>query len=269
MAKLIDRVSRSKRRHMSKLHEPVVVATIGGIAAVAVVLILALAAIPSSRDAMLFEMSKAAIGIVPVAFFGVLIAELVRKRDDQRAREEKERDALRAREEKERDALRELERNRDEYRRRFLNDVVVAYNRIKGVRRNLRAAGLGPTGSGPLTAEKLDQLDAQLAALNDSQLELERLKREVESRSDVFPGAIDIHAGLMMLEDYANAVIKDWESGRGALGVDAETLRTWPAFQAFVASAQDIGNFAFAAKLMTSIEEAIWPDLIGYRREAR
>lgn len=192
-----------------------------------------------------------------------------KERDAERAREEKERDAERAREEREREAQRKIELSLREYRRRFLDDVVVSYNRIKGVRRNLRAAGFGTVATGLLSENQLQQLDTQMAALNESELELERMKRRMEAGSDVFPTAPAIHAALKGLEEYANGVIKEWEAGRSLLLVDTpmEHFKEWKALQGFLASTHESqkGNFGIAAGYMTDVEKAIWPELIAYR----
>ena len=127
--------------------------------------------------------------------------------------------------------------------------------------------------TGTLTAEQLVQIDTQMAALNEAQLELERKKRRAEAGSDVFPKARAIAIALKGLEEYANGVIKDWESRRASLtiGTPTEELEKWAAFQGFLASthAGMEGDFGIAQARMSDVEQAIWPDLIGKRPRAK
>jgi hypothetical protein len=249
---------------MDRLRDPVALAVVGGAVAVGF-FALVFARMPDQRDVLLLEGAKAAIGVVPLAFFSVIVADLVSRRDYQRTQADREREQQRERDDRAREIQRELDRNRDDYRRRFLNDVVVSYNRIKGVRRSLRAAGLGFAGLGGLSEEQLHQIDVQMATLNETQLDLERMKREVEGRTDVLSGAPRIHAALATLESYANGPITDWELGRSKLlpGSPVDTIKAWPAFQSFAASVREGGDFGIAATQMSEIEHAIWPDLLA------
>jgi hypothetical protein len=237
---------------LARLRDPVVVAAIGGVAALLLFTVV-FAALPARRVDLLFEAAKAAVAVLPLAFFGVIVADLVRRRDAKRDQDDHAREAQR-----------DLDRNRDEYRRQFLNNVVVSYNRVKGVRRSLRAAGFGLAVSGKLSADQLGRIDSEMASLNEAQLDLERMKREVEGRSDVLTRAPLIFRALETLEIYANGPIKDWESGRSKLrqGVDVNVLKQWRAFQLFIASAHEGGDFGIAAEQMREVEKAIWPDLL-------
>ena len=87
---------------MDKLRDPVTVAAVGGLVALGFFL-LVFAAMPARRVDLLFEAAKAAVSVLPLAFFGVVVADLVRRRDDQRDRDEKDREANR-----------EIDRNRDD-----------------------------------------------------------------------------------------------------------------------------------------------------------
>ncbi len=141
---------------MSRISGPYAAAA-GGAAVAVVVLLGAVASLPPARrEELVFESAKAAIQVFPLVFFGVIVAELVRRRDTHRA----------------------IEQKRDDFLRGFLGDVVLAYNRTKAICRSLRGAGLGPTGQGRINEALLHQLDLQLLGLSDAQLDLERLKRE-------------------------------------------------------------------------------------------
>ena len=228
---------------MTRIGGPYVVA-LAGLVVAGLVLLLALAALtPALREDLVFEIAKAAVQVFPIAFFGVIVAELVRRRDARRA----------------------LEQRRVDFLRDFLRDVVLAYNRTKATRRSLRGAGLGPSGHGPLTDGHLRELDERIHALSDAQLDLERLKREARARGDVFRKPEPVTAALEGLEKYVNGVIKEWEHGRPKLaaGAPIETLATWPAYWSFVADQDGGGTFGIPAGHIEEIEAWIWPALLA------
>ena len=175
---------------MKKISGPYI-AALASIGIAGTVLVAAVLWLPPLRQEELgAEIAKAAIQIFPLAFFGVIVADLVRQRDERRTEDRRAEDR----------AL-ELEQKRDEFRRRFLDDVIIAYNRAKAIRRSLRGAGLGPTAKGSITKEHLHQLDTQLAGLSEAQLDLERLKREATAQGEVFTQVAVIRGSLRDLED--------------------------------------------------------------------
>jgi hypothetical protein len=227
---------------MSRINGPYAAAA-GGVVVAVLVLLATMASLPEARrEELVVEIARAAISVVPLAFFGVIVAELVRRRDARRA-----------------DA-----QQRTEFLRGFLKDVVLAYNRTKAMRRSLRGAGLGPSGRGPITEEQLHQLDLQVLRLSDAQLDLERAKREARARGDIFRKPEPVTEALQVLEKYVNAVIKEWETGRSDLaeGMAIDTLASWPRYWAFVADEEAGGDFDVPAGRIAAIEAWIWPALL-------
>jgi len=223
-------------------------AAIGGVVFAAVVLLLAVLSLPEARrEDLVFETATAAIQVLPFAFFGVIVAELVRRRDARRA----------------------VAQQRSDYLRTFLSDVVLAYNRTKGVRRSLRGSGFAESDGAGMTADRLQELDRHLLTLSDAQLDLERLKREARARPEIFREPA-VTGSLVEMEKYVNAVIKEWESGRArlAVGDGVAAFAAWPRFRAFVASQGDGGDFGVAAKAIESIESWIWTALLDAGRES-
>ena len=228
---------------MTKISGPYAVA-LAGLVAAGLVLWFALDSLPPARHAKLvFEIAKAAVQVFPLAFFGVVVAELVRSRDARRA----------------------VEQRRVDFLRGFLRDVVLAYNRTKATRRSLRGAGLGMSGHGPLTDAHLRELDERLHSLSEAQLDLERLKREARARGDIFQKPEPVTAALEGLEKYVNGVIKDWERGRPNLreGMPVYSLAEWPAYWSFVADQEGGGTFGVPAGHIEVIEAWIWPALLA------
>ena len=195
---------------MGRINGPYVAAA-GGVVFAGFVLLVAVQSLPEARrEDLVFETASAAIQVFPLAFFGVIVAELVRRRDSRRAMEQK----------------------RDEFLHGFLKDVVLTYNRTKSIRRSLRGAGLGPTGQGQVTEAQLVRLDVELAELSDAQLDLERLKREARARGDVFRKPEPATDALHGLEQYVNGVVKEWETRRSRVevGMGIDTFTSWTRF---------------------------------------
>ncbi len=111
------------------------------------------------------------------------------------------------------DAEREDDRRRIEYRLGVLREVVASYNRIKAARRILRAYGFGRNESGDATSAQLREFVAQLRSLNDAQLSLEAIKRQVEADAGAFAHGNELIELLGCVEDYVHQVITDWEAG--------------------------------------------------------
>jgi len=234
---------------MGRINGPYVAAA-GGVVFAGLVLLLAVQSLPEARrEDLVFETASAAIQVFPLAFFGVIVAELVRRRDSRRARDEKQ----------------------DEFLHGFLKDVVLTYNRTKAIRRSLRGAGLGPTGQGQLTEAQLIRLDEELADLSDAQLDLERLKREARARGDIFRKPEPVTDALHALEQYVNGVVKDWESKRSSVevGMGIDALTSWTRFWAFEANKDEGGDFGEAARRMELIEDWIWHARSGTSHRGR
>ena len=236
---------------MNKDHAPYVAAAAGAAVAI-LVFAVALVALDQARRADLaFELAKAAIGVLPLAFFGVIVADLVRRRDTSQA----------LRREKEADNQVKAER-RDAYRRAFRAEVIAAYNELKGARRILRGAGLAAPWRVELDDDKLLVLDTQLHGLIRTQLTLECLKREMRAPTS-FDSRADIEGHLETLDGYANAVIKEWEPGRAQLttGGPSAKLSDWPCYRAFTGGQDDGGDFSTAVSAMKEIERLVIGEL--------
>jgi hypothetical protein len=154
---------------------------------------------PKLRDQFWIEIAKAGaqLGIISIIGGGIALALrlLESLRQEDRAHLE---------------SRREERRILNEYRLNVLRDVTTSYNRIKAVRRTLRAFGFRAPAS-PLTPDQVTEFRSQMKSLNEAQLALERLKREVKVQSDSFCEAEQIRQELETAEKYINHVIEDWE----------------------------------------------------------
>jgi len=133
------------------------------------------------------------------------------------------------REESERDHRRRL----DEYRRGVLLELVEAYNRIKEVRRTLRAYGFRSPRSDTqsadtLSADQSNEFQTQMRVLAKAQLSLEKIRREIGAQPQIFRthGDDRIECLIRKAGDYVNKVVDDWEKSGVTIvaGADAHLL---------------------------------------------
>jgi hypothetical protein len=145
----------------------------------------------SKSDEVSVELAKTGLGLAAVAILGGAIAAAFRSLD----------------------AERDHQRRIDEYRAATVSELWATYNQIKAVRRTLRAYGLdAPQGNSVLVAKQVAAFRAQMGLLNDAQLMLEKLKREVCGQTELFGSDGACIARLLgRAEDYVSGVIDDWE----------------------------------------------------------
>lgn len=215
---------------------------VGGLAFAAVALVGIVAVLPpQDRTQLLFEAAKAAIGVFPVAFFSVIVADLVRRRDAEMARKER----------------------KHEVRREFRREAIDAYNLSKATRRILRGAGLRPDSGIPLTPALLVSFDEQMRSLIEAQLVFERLKRELRSETAPFRDRQTLVEHLETYEKDLASVIRDWERGRPLLktGTRTSVLEGWLNYAGFVADKDHLSTDPSSSGVFRKIEEALLQEL--------
>jgi hypothetical protein len=192
----------------------------------------------AARADLMFELAKSAIGVLPLAFFGVIVADMIRRRDANLAH------------------LREV----DAYRREFRHDVLEAYADLKASRRTLRSAGFAEPWSTPLNDRLLQILDEQMERISSTQLTLERLKREAKGSNALFTFEAEIAGELETLETYLNGIVKEWQRGRAGLAIagTSQQLQAWPEYAAFI---DYDDSFGIAVKALHMIDDALMADL--------
>ena len=136
-----------------------------------------------------------------------------------------------------RDAAREAVQRRNASLRAFLDEVEAAFAATKTSRRMLRTLGFDGQRDARLTPEQVQGFRAQMALLNDAELQFEGLARKAATlRGPLGEWAEDTAARLAAVHEYLNAVIREWEAGSDAIVVEGTTsaLLEWPRFTAFV-----------------------------------
>lgn len=217
---------------------PYVAAGAGALAALALLAYVLNTVEAAARADLLFEAAKSAIGVLPLAFFGVIVADMIRRRDANQAH------------------LREI----DAYRREFRHDVLEAYADLRASRRTLRSAGFVEPWTTRLDERLLQVFDEQMERISGTQLTLERLKREAKGSNALFTLETTISRELETFETYVNGVVKEWQRTRTQLeiGGTSDQLRAWPMYAAFI---DYDGSFKIAVDALHAIDDALLADL--------
>jgi hypothetical protein len=153
------------------------------------------------------------------------------------------------------------------YREAFLKETLkrftTSYNKTKGARRIVRAQGL--TGSPQRAAVRVAAYDKFMGELNDAQLELEAVKRDLKTSKAVFASdeALEAHAEAM--EKYLGEIISEYEKKRPGAGANpaAElSLSEVGQFAVFV-DPEDKAEFKEYAKPHGKARDAINEELLA------
>ena len=126
-----------------------------------------------------------------------------------------------ARQEKQRDIEREQRERLSLTLNRFYSDLITSYNQVKKIRRLLRAKSLVQNDGRRLDLHEYQQ---GMADLEDVQLKLEQIKKEVEVAGDTVFGqeAVAVRDGLKSMEDFVRDITKNYEHRRWKLVDDAQ-----------------------------------------------
>jgi hypothetical protein len=189
--------------------------------AVAVAFIALGASYTSHPGDLWFELAKAGMQLFAVGILGAVVAAALRILDDHR----------------------QDRRRRDEYRAETAGELLDAYHRIKAVRRKLRAAGFRSPGWGTVSAEQSADFRAQMDLLDDAQLALEKVARDVKAQPGVFqPHQVVIGSKIRQAEQYVHDVISDWEKHGQEVKTGADlssVMGSFGHFSQFLGRAED------------------------------
>jgi hypothetical protein len=162
----------------------------------------------AQADTLEFEAAKALLQLGVVAVIGAGVSLLTF--EYQRARQL---------EDHAREIRRQALQHREDLLRTFLAQATAAYARVKKARRLLRArARVRRAGVEMVLTESYD---LYLDSLNDAQLELENLGRDVETSAQAFSARPLVADKLHSMESYLGEIIKEYEnSGSASAGAE-------------------------------------------------
>lgn len=188
-----------------------------------------------------FEAAKAGLQLGVITVFGAAVAQGLKVLDV--AREERGR--------------------LHEYRLTVFRDTVDAYNKVKTVRRTLRSLGFVRPDYGSLSATHIDGFQAQMGALNEAELAIEKIGREMEAQKDAFPNASARLEDLDTVKNYLKIVLKVWETQGVMIGRNEDAP---PGLQAFLARRVETDDSPFWPSFK-AFESAIREDLTKKHRQ--
>ncbi len=158
------------------------------------------------------------------------------------------------------------ERNRIAVRRLGAHQSIVnSYNRLKSVRRTLRACGLVGIAAGPTTlgASQALRIIQQMSELNDVQLDLEESVQSINAQSKLFPDCGRLLRELIEMEGYVNDSLEEWEAHGSSAMADKPSFPTekMPKLLAFLGSCDE--GFREGASVPMQRISAYFREVIG------
>jgi hypothetical protein len=160
-------------------------------------------------------------------------------------------------------AAAEDRRRLNDYRLRLLLDVVSAYNLVKGARRTLRAAGLmEPTGT-TLDAWQVDRYRTELSTINEAQLQIEKIGRELETDLAQLTRHQEVVDGIEAAKSYLENILRGWEKESPGVELgEVAALTRQEALTNFLSTTKDENHFRVGmSSHMDRIERAIREDM--------
>jgi hypothetical protein len=155
----------------------------------------------AESEVLALEAAKVGMQLAVVTFLGLALTYVLGRVDE--ARKDRAREA---------DMEREERRRLNDYRLTIHRDAMCAYTEIKTVRRTLRALGFAPRVSGPSDPEQLEPFNAQMLTLNEAELSLEKVEREIAAQAGVFPKAAQCLDKLETAQGFLREVLDAWET---------------------------------------------------------
>jgi hypothetical protein len=156
----------------------------------------------ADHKALALEAAKAGMQLGVVTALGAAVTYVLGRVDD--ARKERTKQA---------EVEREERRRLNDYRLAVFRDAIGAYNKVKTVRRTLRAQGLAQARGDALRPDQINQFNIQMFALNEAELSLERIEREAAAQAATFDQASAHVDELRTCEKYLRKILDVWETG--------------------------------------------------------
>jgi hypothetical protein len=161
----------------------------------------------ASQNSFALELAKSVLQVLVVFVLGTVGAILTDSLSNERAQSEKRREEQRR-----------IEGNRDELRKNLMERLNRSYSDFKRAKRLLRARAFAPPyydESDLKATVNLEQYDELLGLLNEAQLEMEQIRRDVRAVPKLFDNWEAIATAIEAMEESLNQVIREYETKRG------------------------------------------------------
>jgi hypothetical protein len=126
---------------------------------------------------------------------------------------DKQQEEARKNAEKDRDIARDKAQYREDLLKSTLVKAMGVYSNVKKARRFLRARAIEREGQEKTVLG--EQYDVYLEMINDAQLELENLARDIATSSPAFSDPRSLEATVWRMESYLDKLIGEYEDVRG------------------------------------------------------
>ena len=110
---------------------------------------------------------------------------------------------------------------REAFRLSLLRELTTAYEGLKEARRTLR----GLPSTGPLTAEQVEKVRAQMKTLGEHQRSLEHLVHQIQVNPHGLANAERLVDPIIQLERYVFSLTDEWERHGATIAVGADASR--------------------------------------------
>ena len=210
------------------------------------------------------EIAKAVLQLGVVSVIGAAVAILVFEYQREGQRSDRDREHERERME----AAQDQERSRLQYREDLLKSTLAkamaSYNAVKKARRLLRARAIAIGTGSPEQWVTADAYDTYMDVINDAQLELENLARDVDTSRRAFSKADDLGRQLRSMEGFLGKLIKEYESSRRRFASETSrlSLSDLRTLEAFLGPSRNSAFLHELSRPYHEIQKAIREDLL-------
>jgi hypothetical protein len=210
---------------------------------------------PNRHDDLWVEVGGAGLQTGVVVFLGAVVTAISAWLTTRRAKEQKSRDDDLAK-----------ERRRNEFGLRVFHDLIGGYNRVKAVRRSLRALGMRDPPH-ELNATQVTGLRTEMARLIDAQLSFEAVWRELNANAAEFQEPRPMLKYVGAVEEKLHAIVQEWEEGAGGIwaGSCGERIKGMRALQAFIGKRNE--GFEDVSTSMRKVQALVRQQLVGRELE--
>jgi hypothetical protein len=204
-----------------------------------------------AENSFAFEVGKAVLQVGVIAIMGAVVSVLIYEYQLESQKIEKQRDR---------------EQKSLEYREALLMSTLLkatnAYSQAKKARRLIRARAIVKSGQEQVVLA--DQYDQYLDMINDAQLDLENLRRDVDTSAKAFTQADVIGKSLRSMEKYLNKLVREYEETRGCFSDVDLVLPIYelPKLSEFIQQAKDSQFKPRMIKPYRDVQKNIREDLL-------
>jgi hypothetical protein len=139
--------------------------------------------------------------------------------------------------------------------RKTFTDIVASYNKVKSIRRRLRAEAIRPSCDSPVATVRSREYAMLLRSLNDAQLTIEAYVRLIEANGALYreSGTLTVH--LEKAEKYLGGLVSEWEKRLGNFQGEppSQPLSSLPVLKAFVADAETDFKSSFSVPVTAAL----------------